>query len=199
MNRNYSGGLNCTAGAICGALLMCVSTGWAADVAAKPKEKLPPGVAVTAVAVQPESIQLDNQYAYVQVLITGRLASGEQIDLTRMAEVSGSTDLATVSPTGVVRPKQDGSGQLVWTIAGKRLSVPLKVEHTAGPYAASFVRDVMPSMSKLGCNAGTCHGSLNGKNGFKLSLRGYDPLYDYRALTDDIAGRRFNRAAQIKA
>ena len=50
-------------------------------------------------------------------------------------------------------------------------------------------------MSKLGCNAGTCHGSLNGKNGFKLSLRGYDPLYDHRALTDDIAGRRFNRAA----
>ena len=53
----------------------------------------------------------------------------------------------------------------------------------------------MPAMSKMGCNAGTCHGSLNGKNGFKLSLRGYDPLFDHRALTDDIAGRRFNRAA----
>ena len=53
----------------------------------------------------------------------------------------------------------------------------------------------MPAMSKMGCNAGTCHGSLNGKNGFKLSLRGYDPLYDHRALTDDIAGRRINRAA----
>jgi hypothetical protein len=50
-------------------------------------------------------------------------------------------------------------------------------------------------MSKLGCNAGTCHGLLNGKNGFKLSLRGYDPLFDHRALTDDIASRRINRAA----
>ena len=38
----------------------------------------------------------------------------------------------------------------------------------------------------MGCNAGTCHGSKDGKNGFKLSLRGYDPLYDHRALTDDI-------------
>ena len=47
----------------------------------------------------------------------------------------------------------------------------------------------------MGCNAGTCHGSANGKNGFKLSLRGYDPLFDHRALTDDLAGRRFNRAA----
>src|SRR5262249_40074832 len=57
------------------------------------------------------------------------------------------------------------------------------------------VRDVMPIMSKVGCNAGTCHGAQSGKNGFKLSLRGYDPLFDHRALTDDLGGRRFNRAA----
>ena len=53
----------------------------------------------------------------------------------------------------------------------------------------------MPALSRLGCNAGTCHGSAQGKNGFQLSLRGYDPLFDHRALTDDISGRRFNRAA----
>src|SRR5687768_13116644 len=47
----------------------------------------------------------------------------------------------------------------------------------------------------MGCNAGTCHGSAQGKNGFQLSLRGYDPLFDHRALIDDIGGRRFNRAA----
>ena len=47
----------------------------------------------------------------------------------------------------------------------------------------------------MGCNAGTCHGAAKGKNGFKLSLRGYDPLFDHRALTDDLEGRRFNRAA----
>ena len=47
----------------------------------------------------------------------------------------------------------------------------------------------------MSCNAGTCHGSKDGKEGFKLSLRGYDPVYDHRALTDDIGGRRFNRVA----
>src|SRR5262249_58494875 len=62
-------------------------------------------------------------------------------------------------------------------------------------YPVSFVRDVMPVLSRLGCNAGTCHGAESGKNGFKLSLRGYDPLFDHRALTDDVWGRRFNRAA----
>src|SRR5438045_2581668 len=58
----------------------------------------------------------------------------------------------------------------------------------------SFVRDVMPILNKAGCTQGTCHGAAKGKNGFKLSLRGYDPEFDYRALIHDLAGRRFNRA-----
>jgi hypothetical protein len=53
----------------------------------------------------------------------------------------------------------------------------------------------MPTISRVGCNAGTCHGSAKGKKGFKLSLRGYDPDYDYAQLVDDLAGRRFNRSA----
>src|SRR5207248_3570638 len=57
----------------------------------------------------------------------------------------------------------------------------------------SFVRDVMPILNKAGCTQGTCHGAAKGKNGFKLSLRGYDPEYDYRALINDLSGRRFNR------
>ena len=50
-------------------------------------------------------------------------------------------------------------------------------------------------LSRLGCNAGTCHGSAQGKNGFKLSLRGYDPIFDVRALTDDQAARHINLAS----
>lgn len=60
---------------------------------------------------------------------------------------------------------------------------------------ADFIRDVNPLLSRLGCNAGTCHGSAQGKNGFKLSLRGYDPLLDVRALADDLASRRVNLAS----
>ncbi len=60
---------------------------------------------------------------------------------------------------------------------------------------ADFIRDVNPILSRLGCNAGTCHGSAQGKNGFKLSLRGYDPIFDVRALTDDLASRRVNIAS----
>src|SRR5215471_8466115 len=63
----------------------------------------------------------------------------------------------------------------------------------------SFVRDVMPILNKAGCTSGTCHGAAKGKNGFKLSLRGYDPQFDYRALLYDLSGRRFNRAEPAKS
>jgi hypothetical protein len=98
-----------------------------------------------------------------------------------------------------VRPTSDGGGELKYTVAGLAGSIPVKVSGQKEKYEASFVRDVMPTMSKMGCNAGTCHGAAQGKNGFQLSLRGYDPLFDHRALTDDIGGRRFNRAAPEKS
>ena len=58
----------------------------------------------------------------------------------------------------------------------------------------NFLRDVAPVLNKAGCMSGTCHGAAKGKNGFKLSLRGYDPQFDYEALLYDLGGRRFNRA-----
>jgi len=57
----------------------------------------------------------------------------------------------------------------------------------------TFVKDVMPILNKVGCTSGPCHGGAKGKNGFKLSLRGYDPEFDYRAVVHDLSGRRYNR------
>ena len=75
---------------------------------------------------------------------------------------------------------------------------------TAGLAAAAaesttFLRDVAPILNKTGCTSGPCHGSAKGKNGFKLSLRGYDPQFDYEALLYDLSGRRFNRADPSKS
>src|SRR5689334_25060560 len=53
-----------------------------------------------------------------------------------------------------------------------------------------FRREVAPLLSRAGCNAGACHGNFNGKGGFRLSLRGEDPAFDYAALTRDTLGRR---------
>jgi len=76
------------------------------------------------------------------------------------------------------------------------LTASARVEEQREPSGerVTFLRDVAPILNKVGCTAGTCHGAAKGKNGFKLSLRGYDPRFDYEALLYDLSGRRFNRA-----
>ena len=62
------------------------------------------------------------------------------------------------------------------------------------PSEVSFRRDVMPVLFRAGCNQGTCHGSSRGKDGFRLSLFGFDPQGDYFRLVEDMAARRINLA-----
>ena len=59
----------------------------------------------------------------------------------------------------------------------------------------SFRQDVMPVFFRAGCNAGACHGSSRGKDGFMLSLFGYDPKGDYFRIVQEMVGRRVNTAA----
>ena len=67
------------------------------------------------------------------------------------------------------------------------------VEDFARPAPVDFRTDVIAALSRAGCNQGACHGSPHGKNGFHLSLRGYDPEADFKTLTRDEMGRRTNR------
>ena len=57
----------------------------------------------------------------------------------------------------------------------------------------SFRNHVVPVLTKMGCNSGACHGAAAGKNGFSLTLRGYDPAADYDAITRQAGGRRVNK------
>jgi len=57
----------------------------------------------------------------------------------------------------------------------------------------SFRNQVIPVLTKAGCNSGACHGAAAGKNGFGLTLRGYDPLADYDTITRQASGRRINK------
>lgn len=65
----------------------------------------------------------------------------------------------------------------------------------AGDDVPSFRQDVIPILTKAGCNSGGCHGKLAGQNGFKLSLRGYAPEWDFEALVKELGGRRVDFAA----
>ncbi len=65
---------------------------------------------------------------------------------------------------------------------------------SAAPAPVDFDTDVLPVLTKAGCNAGACHGAAAGRGGFKLSLFGGDPAADQRAIARDLEGRRVNLA-----
>ncbi len=71
------------------------------------------------------------------------------------------------------------------------LAAPLRAADAPAPL---FTRHVSAVFSRLGCNGGTCHGTVKGQNGFKLSLFGADPVLDYERLLREAEGRRLNVA-----
>ena len=83
----------------------------------------------------------------------------------------------------------------VWFLASVALvsSASSLYAQTLSP--PSFTNDVIPLLTRLGCNQGSCHGKGNGQNGFRLSLRGYAPEWDHDWLTREFGGRRVNTAA----
>ena len=150
---------------------------------------------VVALEISPSEIKFTGPYDYAQFVVTGKFADGSTKDVTR--DVTWTVpDTAVITRSGWLRPVRSGKGELKATIGAVSVSVPFESSKIEREHAAAvdFVRDVNPVLSRLGCNQGTCHGAQAGKNGFKLSLRGYDPIFDLRALTDDHAGRRINAA-----
>ncbi|MFM8891154.1 MAG: DUF1549 domain-containing protein, partial [Planctomycetia bacterium] len=73
------------------------------------------------------------------------------------------------------------------------------VSAAESPAVPGFRRDVMPIFFRAGCNAGTCHGSARGKDGYMLSLFGFDPAGDYRRTVEEMPGRRVNTAAPAES
>lgn len=158
-------------------------------------EKLPDGRKLTAIEVSPPVARLNGPWSYQQLLVTGILDTGDQIDVTRMSQFTLSAAAGQVTPAGQLQASRDGMSAVVVQTGDHVVGVPVVAEGTTTDKPVSYVHDVMPVISRLGCNQGTCHGSKDGKEGFKLSLRGYDPIYDVRAWTDDLKARRINLAS----
>jgi WD40 repeat protein/mono/diheme cytochrome c family protein len=158
-------------------------------------ESLPAGAKVVGLELLPAAIKLSRPFDYVQLLVTAKLDSGDRVDVTRLAQTQAAAANVTISPSGLVKGIADGATAISVTLGDQTATIPVEVSGVAAEFHPDFIRDVNPLLSRIGCNQGTCHGAVKGKNGFKLSLRGYDPIFDVRALTDDLSSRRVNVAS----
>lgn len=148
---------------------------------------------ITSLKTFPESLTLEHARDGRRVLVSGQTKDGNWIDVTSWAVLKPTSEGVKVLDDGYIFPKTVGPTNIKVTVKNLDINLPINVKSIDTP-PVSFVRDVMPILSHAGCNNGTCHGGAKGKNGFKLSLRGYDPEFDYELLIEDISGRRFNRA-----
>ncbi len=152
---------------------------------------------IERIEVQPARLDFSGPHGRT-VVVLGHGSDGAVLDLTDSAEYAMPAH-ATRNPDGVFEPAAKGAGSVRVSAAGHSVELPVSVSSLEPSREPSFIRDVMPILNKTGCTSGPCHGSAKGKNGFKLSLRGYDPEFDYRALLFDVSGRRFNRAAPAQS
>jgi hypothetical protein len=163
---------------------------WAEDAAAAAAAQTP-----SALIVSPAQIAVGHP-RFPQSLIVGRKQTdGTHLDLTRDAKYTSADPLiARVDERGQVWPV--AAGQTTVTIAADGLTAVIPVTSQPPPEAppVSYLNEVQPVLSKSRCNQGACHGYSLGKNGFKLSLRGADALYDHFAITKEYFGRRIDRA-----
>ncbi|QOV92136.1 DUF1549 and DUF1553 domain-containing protein [Humisphaera borealis] len=161
---------------------------------ALPKAALPE---IRKIELQPSSLGLANASDARQVLVWGIAADGQKYDLTDIATLEPGSGVKIVDGR-YIAPVAAGDTQVKVSAAGQSIALPVKVAGIDTP-DIRFGKDVMPVLASTGCNMGTCHGSAQGKNGFKLSLRGYDADYDYNVLVNALQGRRVNRVEPDKS
>lgn len=153
----------------------------------------------TQLKVFPSEISLRGQEARQTIVVQLVNDQGITRDVTatvkvkvanpKIAEVSGQT----------LKPKADDETKLIVELGQQKAEVPVVVKDAAVSRDVSFRLDVMPIFMKNGCNNGSCHGAARGKDGFHLSLFGYDPAGDYYKLTRQIIGRRVDLAVPEKS
>ena len=144
--------------------------------------------AAEATRVEPAQVYL-HPNGTQQLLLT---KTGErEVDRTTSAQyASADTRVAVVSADGLVRAQAEGTTSIEIRVGEhiERVQVSVGPDDEEAPIR--FANDVVPILTKLGCNSGSCHGKAIGQNGFKLSLLGFVPSMDYLAIVKEARGRR---------
>ena len=150
---------------------------------------------VISIHIEPEVVHLGGKNRQQQLLVTAQLLDGSRVDLTHRCQMQvEDPGVASVVESQVVGVR-DGETTLTTRVGTVVASVSVKVNGYGVYPPVHFCHDIIPLITKLGCNGSSCHGKQAGQNGFKLSVFGFDPRADYVALTREARGRRVFPAA----
>jgi len=145
------------------------------------------------VAVFPMSLEIHHPRHPHAIQVFAVTAEGFSQDLRDNATITiANPAIASLDDHGWIQPLANGETIITVSAGGQTKSIPLKVKLPTIEPPSSFRHEVMPILTRAGCNAGACHGYSLGKNGFKLSLRGQEPKLDYPAIVREEASRRVN-------
>lgn len=145
--------------------------------------------------VFPQNIVFDDLFDRRQLLVSQPADLGPIDRTTQATYRSSNPKIATVDNRGFVAPRAVGSATIQVEYQGQTSEVPVKVESLNRSRPVHFHREVVPVLTRFGCNSGGCHGKASGQNGFKLSLFGFDANFDYQAIVLQGRGRRVFPAA----
>ena len=156
----------------------------------------PGAVLAQSLQILPAEVLLTSPESSDQVVVLLQAPDGSVRDVTRTARLTLSDPaLAMVSATGRIEPLRDGRLQLTAEAGGLMAQATVVVSGTVAPKPVSFRHDILPLLTRAGCNSGGCHGKAAGQNGFKLSVFGYDAAADHAAIVSEGRGRRIFPAA----
>ena len=168
-----------------------------ADPASVPSTPQPAAVATsewTSVAVYPSKIKLSAKTDTQHIIAVATRKDGVTMDVTDQVAWALDADTFVDWKDFVVSPKADGASKLTASWNGMTSICEITTVNSQVVNPIHFEKDVMPILTKAGCNTGSCHGAARGKDGFRLSLFGYDPVGDYQRITREIGIRRINLA-----
>jgi len=148
--------------------------------------------------ISPAKVVLERPEATQQIVIHRQDATGRMVDITRdVALTVDPPQIAVINDRGLVGPRANGKGTIIIQFKEHRQSIPITVSRLDNPLPISFRNEVIPILTKAGCNSGGCHGKAEGQNGFKLSIFGFDPRADHESLVMEGRGRRVSAAQPI--
>jgi hypothetical protein len=150
--------------------------------------------AVTSLSIYPPEINLHTSRGKQTFMVQAVFSDGITRDATGEAAIRVANPQIVKLEKNLLLPLADGATELVAEFGGRAIIAPVRIKDAKADRPISFKLDVMPIFMRSGCNVGGCHGAARGKDGFRLSLFGFDPDGDHYRLTREINGRRINLA-----